>query len=179
MSNPEVTAEGSEATVHFGDQSYPAVVGKNGVTENKREGDWATPVGSFKVREVLYRPDQLDTPETEHATKAIERDDVWVDNPDHPKYNQPAKMNELESVTSHEKLWRDDHLYNVVVDLDYNRENPEPGKGSAIFMHVARNQENPAESPTDGCIAMRQEDLLELLKSLPKDAVIEIRPPKK
>jgi L,D-peptidoglycan transpeptidase YkuD (ErfK/YbiS/YcfS/YnhG family) len=172
----KVVVDGVSAKVSYGGKSYPGVIGRGGLITDKREGDESTPIGKFRILEVMYRPDRVDMPEINFPARALEPDDVWVDDPSHPKYNQPAKASEIEPEVNHEKMWRDDHLYNVVVDLDYNRENPEPGKGSAIFMHVARDQANPTETPTEGCLALSQSDLLELLASLPKEAAVDIQP---
>lgn len=156
-------------------KEYYVAVGRGGVTAKKREGDGATPAGSYRVLGVYYRPDKTEVPKSPFPTKALQKDDIWVDDPNHPLYNQPAKASDIEPGVSHEQLWRDDHLYDIVVDLDYNRSPAVPGKGSAIFIHLARDQKKPENTPTAGCIGMKRADLLELLGSLEAGSLIEIK----
>lgn len=131
----------------------------------KTEGDGGTPVGMFPLRRVLYRPDRLDAPATGLPVEAIKPDQGWCDDPAHPDYNRPVS---LPFAASHEKLWRDDGVYDVIVILGHNDDPPVPGKGSAIFMHVAR----PDYGPTEGCVALALEDLLDVLaKCRPGDTI--------
>lgn len=172
--NATVQANGTSAQITLGNQRYSAVIGRGGVTANKQEGDNATPIGSFRILGVMYRPDKLAAPKSAFPARPLEVDDVWVDESADPRYNQPAKASEVAPGVSHEKLWREDHLYDVIVDLDYNRSPATPAKGSAIFMHLARDQENPANTPTAGCVGMKKANLLELLAALRPDDMIDI-----
>lgn len=167
--NPEYPS----ATVTVGSTSYLAVIGKAGATNDKHEGDNATPIGTFGILQVYVRPEGAASVVTELPTVVMERDDVWCDDPTSPHYNQPLKLSEIGTL-SHELLWREDHLYDIVVDLDINRSPAVPGKGSAIFMHVARNQDDPTATPTAGCIALKREDLLELLRHVTPTTTIQI-----
>ncbi len=159
----------------YNDKSYPAVVGKSGVVpaDTKKEGDKATPDGEYGILGGYYRPDAIEKPVAQIELQPISPDDIWVDDQADPRYNSLAKAADASDV-SHEKLYRDDHLYNIVLDLDFNRTPAVPGKGSAIFVHVARDQNVPANTPTDGCIAFRETDLLEILRSLPQGGKISI-----
>lgn len=140
---------------------------------DKTEGDGGTPVGRFPLRRVLYRPDRLDAPATGLPVEAIKPDQGWCDDPAHPDYNRPVR---LPFADSHEKLWREDMVYDVIVILGHNDDPPVPGKGSAIFMHVAR----PAYEPTEGCVALALEDLLAVLAaSGPGDTIRINAPPDK
>ena len=150
-----------------GDKEYKCALGKNGVTANKEEGDWATPLGSFPIRRLFYRPDRLAEPKTDLVTVAIEPNYAWSDDPLMPEYNTLVR---LPYGGSHEKLWREDEVYDLVVELGYNDDPPIPGRGSAIFMHIAR----PGYTPTAGCIALAKEDLLELLMSVEKNGVVHV-----
>lgn len=134
----------------------------------KREGDGASPVGKWLMRRVYYRPDRLDAPETALPVVALTPDDGWCDAPDDPLYNRPIT---LPYPASHEKMWREDHVYDVVVELGYNDNPPMPGRGSAIFMHLAR----PDWSGTEGCVALALPDLLSVLKSAGPGSTVEIR----
>ncbi|MPY73025.1 MAG: L,D-transpeptidase family protein [Alphaproteobacteria bacterium] len=127
-------------------------LGATGITAAKREGDKATPAGRFALRRVLYRADRLAAPRTALPVAPIGTGDGWCDAPGDPQYNKPVT---LPYAASHERLWREDHLYDIVVVLGYNDAPPVAGKGSAIFMHVAR----PGYAPTEGCVALALADL--------------------
>lgn len=163
------------ARAEYNDKTYPAVVGKSGVVpaDTKKEGDKATPNGEYVILGGFYRPDAIEKPVAQIELQPISSDDTWIDDQADPRYNSLAKAADASGV-SHEKLWRDDHLYNLVLDLNYNRTPAVPGKGSAIFVHVARDLDMPANTPTDGCIAFCQADLLEILRSLSQDGKINI-----
>lgn len=143
----------------FNDKQYRCALGKGGARIDKQEGDGATPVGCFPIRKVFYRLDNLgNPPETIFPTQALAQDDGWSNDVNLPEYNQLVK---IPYNGSHEKLWRNDHLYDIVVVLGYNDNPPITGKGSAIFMHIARED----YAPTAGCVALAREDLLEILKT--------------
>jgi len=137
-------------------RSYRCALGRGGVRADKREGDGASPEGVFPLRRVLYRADRLEAPKTGLAVARIGRDDGWCDDPADPMYNRPVR---LPHAASHERMWREDGLYDVVVVLGHNDDPPVPGAGSAIFVHVAR----PDYGPTEGCVALALDDLLEVL----------------
>ena len=149
--------------------TVPCALGRGGIAVKQGEGDGITPVGSFALLSVMVRDDRLALPETALGVSIINKNDGWCDDPTSPNYNSPIT---LPHSASHEKLCRDDALYDVIVDVDYNRTEPIPGKGSAIFIHVAR----PAYAPTEGCIALALNDLLELLKSCDDETQLVISP---
>lgn len=141
----------------LGGRSWRCALGKGGLSTDKREGDGATPVGCFALRRGLYRPDRLSAPPLTALPMApLHPADGWCDDPGHPDYNRPVR---LPHAARHEVMWRDDGVYDVVVVLGHNDDPPQPGRGSAIFMHVAR----PGYLPTEGCIALALSDLLEVL----------------
>ena len=142
-------------------------IGRGGYTRSKQEGDGATPVGTWPVREGFYRADRIAPPETALPMRPIGRDDGWCDDPGDPRYNRPVT---LPFAASHETLWREDHLYDLVIVLGYNDDPPVPGRGSAIFMHVAR----PDYGPTEGCVALAPPDLIAVVRCLDTDSRIEI-----
>lgn len=133
-------------------------LGKGGViaAADKREGDGKSPLGTWGIRRVLFRPDKGGPPQTRLPTKALERDDGWCDAPDDPAYNRAVK---LPHPASAEQMWREDDVYDLVCILAHNDDPPVPGLGSAIFLHLAR----PGYAPTEGCVALSREDMLELL----------------
>ena len=145
-------------------------VGKNGVIagDSKREGDGASPAGRWEMRRVWYRPDRIEAPETALPVAPIGPEDGWCDASDDPAYNRPVP---LPYPASHEKMWREDHVYDVVVELGYNDDPPVPGRGSAIFMHLAR----PDWSGTEGCVALALQDLLNVLRLAGQGSAVEIR----
>jgi L,D-peptidoglycan transpeptidase YkuD (ErfK/YbiS/YcfS/YnhG family) len=141
-------------------------LGRGGVRPDKREGDGGTPVGRFPLRRVLFRPDRLAPPETRLPVAPIDPADGWCDDPGHPDYNRPVRR---PFPASHEEMWREDGVYDVVVVLGHNDDPVVPGAGSAVFMHVAR----PGYEPTAGCVALALPDLLRLLRDCgPGDAVV-------
>lgn len=136
------------------------VLGKGGVVsaEQKREGDGASPIGVWPLRRVLYRADRISKPETALAVAALEPDDGWCDAADDPNYNRLVKH---PYPTSAEKLWRDDHAYDVIVILGHNDDPVVLGAGSAIFWHLAQ----PDWRGTEGCVAVSLETMLAALKA--------------
>jgi L,D-peptidoglycan transpeptidase YkuD (ErfK/YbiS/YcfS/YnhG family) len=167
MNDIIVTPDG---TVSLGGLRFRCALGKGGVLPeaDKREGDGATPLGRYPLRQVFYRPDRIAPPQTRLPVQALTSRDGWCDDPLDPAYNRFVT---LPHGASHEKLWRDDAVYDVIVVLGHNDDPPVPGLGSAIFMHVAR----PDYSGTEGCIALALPDLLELLAVLRPATHIDLR----
>jgi len=155
-------------TLTFNGKTYRCAVGKNGFSAHKKEGDGCTPVGVFPLRECWYRADKMAMPETDLPLKIIYENDGWCDDPKAPDYNLPVK---LPYDFSHENLWREDDVYNLIVPLGYNDNPVVAGKGSAIFMHLAK----PDYSGTEGCVALKEPDLLEVLKLCDLGTVIDIQ----
>lgn len=144
-----------------------AVCGKGGVRADKREGDGASPAGTFPLLYAYYRPDRVTAPRSGLKLTPLRPEDGWVDDPKDPNYNRPVK---LPYAASHEGLWRTDGLYDIVVVIGYNTDPVVLGAGSAIFLHVAR----PDMAPTEGCIAVEQRPLLRLLPLLGPGSTITI-----
>lgn len=170
------TADDSGTTgwLSLGGQRVRCALGKGGVTSaaTKREGDGASPAGTWPIRELLYRPDRGEPPATALCARPIAPDDGWCDAPDDPAYNRPVKR---PYAASHEAIWRDDGLYDQVLVLGYNDDPVTPGKGSAIFLHIARE----GYLPTEGCVAISPKDMAELLAlARPGDAVAIEPPPR-
>lgn len=144
-------------------------LGRAGVRRDKREGDGATPVGRFALRRLLYRPDRFSAPPaTRLACLPIGPDDGWCDEPMDPSYNRQVK---LPYPARAERLWRDDGLYDLVVVLGHNDDPPRVGAGSAIFLHVARDD----GGPTEGCVGLARADLLGLLAAVDPRDCLEVR----
>ena len=150
-------------------QTCHCVLGWGGVCANKYEGDGVTPVGRWPLRSVYYRPDRISRPNTLLPTQALKPDDGWCDDPKNAAYNQHIKK---PFAASYEDLWREDGIYDLIVVLGHNDSPPQPDKGSAIFMHVVQ----PDLSPTEGCIALALDDLVEILEGSGPDTAIVIHP---
>jgi L,D-peptidoglycan transpeptidase YkuD (ErfK/YbiS/YcfS/YnhG family) len=148
-------------------KQYKCALGRGGVKKNKQEGDNGTPAGCYPLRMLYYRADRISKPETRLPVKKLTKRDAWCDDSADKNYN---KFVSLPYRGHTESLWRDDNLYDIIVPLGYNDAPAVPGKGSAIFMHIAR----PGYTPTAGCIALTQPDLLEILSSVEKDAKVQI-----
>ena len=149
--------------------AFPCALGKGGLiaAADKREGDGASPIGAWPVRRIYFRPDRIEPPHTDWTP--IKKTDGWCDAPGDARYNRPVS---LPYPASSEKLWREDHVYDLIVELGYNDDPVMHGHGSAIFMHVAR----PAYEPTEGCVALAKAHLLIVLGNLGVGDTIEIAP---
>jgi L,D-peptidoglycan transpeptidase YkuD (ErfK/YbiS/YcfS/YnhG family) len=133
-----------------------AALGRGGVRADKSEGDGATPAGLLPLRRVLYRADRGRPPSCAVPVEPLAPDDGWCDDPASPDYN---RMVRLPCPAHHEELWRADAVYDVIGVLGWNDAPVVAGRGSAIFLHVAR----PDFSPTEGCIALPEPVLREVL----------------
>lgn len=149
-------------------RKFRCALGKGGVVRDKREGDGATPLGRFPLREVLYRPDREAPPPTKLPLRALTPHDGWCDEPDAPTYN---RMVSLPHAHRYEKLWREDHVYDLILVVGHNDAPVISGHGSAIFIHLMRED----YAPTEGCIAFARDDLLAILATLERESELEIR----
>jgi L,D-peptidoglycan transpeptidase YkuD (ErfK/YbiS/YcfS/YnhG family) len=136
--------------------AFRAALGRGGARADKREGDGATPLGLLPLRRVLYRADRIAPPECAVSIEPLAPNDGWCDDPNDRHYNQ---MERLPYNASCEQLWRSDGLYDVIGILGWNDAPVLAGRGSAIFLHVAR----PDYAPTEGCIALVLSDLRQVL----------------
>ena len=165
--NLTVRREGAHYVLDWGAGARACAVGKGGVSEKSREGDGVTPAGAWPLRRVLYRADRLDAPKTVLPLVEIEEEDGWCDAPDDVNYNRLVQL----PYPSHaEALWREDGLYDVVAVIGFNDAPIVKGRGSAIFLHVAAKD----YAPTQGCVAVKKQDLLEALAQLVRGDRIRI-----
>lgn len=154
----------SEAIVHpdgrfeFQGRIRRCALGRGGVRVLKEEGDGATPAGLLALRRVLYRADRVPIPVAAVRREPIGAQDGWCDDPGHADYNRQIR---LPHPARHEELWRRDDLYDLVGVLGWNDAPVVRGRGSAIFLHVARGD----YAPTEGCVALSRADLLDVLRS--------------
>jgi len=140
----------------IGTETFRAALGRGGVRADKREGDGATPIALLPLRRVLYRPDRGWAPLCAVPVETIAPGDGWCDDPAHPAYNRPVH---LPIDASAEALWMVDPVYDIIGILGWNDDPIRPGFGSAIFLHVARDD----YAPTEGCVALALPDLRHVL----------------
>ena len=141
-------------------------LGKAGVGIKKREGDNITPKGTYKILNIYYRKDRIKKISSKLRLVAITKQMGWCDDPDSKYYNQLIK---LPTEYSHEKFFRKDNIYDLVLVLNYNMKPIIKNKGSAIFIHVAKKNKKTA-----GCIALSKMDLITLIKKIDKKTKIKI-----
>ena len=163
----KITVNCTKNELYFKDKTYKCTIGNAGFTNDKQEGDNKTPLGEFQLIELWYRADKLDKPTTNLPTRKIEQDDGWCDDVNDDNYNKHIK---LPYPANHEKLWRDDDIYDLIIVISHNREPIIKGTGSAIFIHLAL----PEYQGTEGCIALDRGDMLEILTKLEKGSSIKI-----
>ena len=134
-------------------------IGKRGIGYKKKEGDQITPLGRYKIKYILYRKDRVKKINSGIKTIAITKNMGWCDDPNSKQYNKIIK---LPSAFSYEKLYRRENIYDIILVLNYNMNPVLKDKGSAIFIHVAKNNYRK----TLGCIAVKRSDLLKILKEI-------------
>jgi L,D-peptidoglycan transpeptidase YkuD (ErfK/YbiS/YcfS/YnhG family) len=139
-----------------GTQAIPVVLGHSGIRANKREGDGATPRGRFRLVRLWWRADRHPRPRTLLPTARIDRHVAWCEDPTDGRYNRPFQRSANEPG---DRLWRDDALYDLIVEIGHNTRPRVAGRGSAVFLHIAR----PDRSPTAGCLAFQAKSLIQLL----------------
>ncbi len=155
--------------LRFIKHEFTCALGESGITTNKQEGDGATPVGTFALRKIYYRPDRWQTLDSTLPIEQITPHSGWSDDPKDKRYNRYIQT---PHPFRHENLWRDDAIYNILIVLGYNDSPAISGKGSAIFFHLA----HPNYSPTKGCIAISEKDMRYLLPHLKNDTKLTIQP---
>ena len=149
------------------DFEFKCSIGKKGITKNKVEGDKKTPKGIFKLGPLFYRKDRIKKPFTKIKSFVIKKNMGWCDDiKDKKNYNKLININKK---LHHEKLYRKDIKYDLVLLIKYNFNKNIVGKGSCIFLHLTNNYQ-----PTAGCIALKKKDFLIMLKLLNKESKIKI-----
>tara|TARA_Y100000590_G_C15704421_1_gene1008033 strand:+ start:349 stop:840 length:492 start_codon:yes stop_codon:yes gene_type:complete len=153
-------------TLEFNDFKFKCCVGKNGVKQNKLEGDKSTPKGTFGIGPVYYRSDRVKKPNTVIKTKIINHNIGWCNDVNSKYYNKEIK---IKKSVKHELLHRKDYKYDILLNIKYNYKKTIKGLGSAIFLHLTKNYQ-----PTNGCIGMKKKDFLILLKLINPKSKIKI-----
>ena len=148
------------------DFRFRCCIGKSGTKKSKIEGDNSTPKGIFTLGTLYYRKDRVEKPITNLKTKIIKSNLGWCNDPKHMFYNKEIK---IQKKIRHEKLYRKDQKYDYFLVINYNSKKTLPNRGSAIFLHLTKNY-----NQTAGCIALKKNDFLILLKLINKKTKIKI-----
>ena len=157
----------NKQTLEVDEFQFRCSIGKKGISKKKREGDKKTPKGIFELENLYYRKDRISKPQTKLKCIEIKKDMGWCDDVKNKyKYNKKIKVNNL---IKHEKLYRLDNKYDLIIPIKYNYKKPKVGFGSCIFIHLTRNY-----SPTAGCLALTKNDFLIFLKLIDKKTKIKI-----
>ncbi len=152
-------AQRSRGVLRAGPLVLPVALGRGGIKANKREGDGATPRGTFRLKRLWWRADRHPRPATRLPVTVIRPDDGWCEDPSDRHYNQRIKVPPKSDA---DRLARLDNLYDFIIELDHNTRPRIAGRGSAVFIHLAR----PGFAPTAGCVALDSNALLRLLARL-------------
>ncbi len=146
---------------------FRCALGEAGIKKKEKEGDSVTPKGTFEIIKIYYRPDRIKNITTDLKKIKIKKNMGWCDDSRSHFYNQQIK---LPNKFGHEKLFRNDNLYDLILVLNYNINPTIKHKGSAIFIHIAKN----SYKKTKGCIALKKEHLMELISRIKKNTKIKI-----
>ena len=141
-------------------------IGKKGIGYKRKEGDLITPLGEFNIKYILYRKDRVKV-SSKLKKKVIKKNMGWCDDPKSSHYNKLVK---LPFDYKHEKLFRKDNIYDIILVLNYNMKPVIKNKGSAIFIHVAKNN----FKKTEGCIAIKKRNLIKLIKEINQNTKVKI-----
>ena len=165
----KLIADSQANVLRTADRAVPCSIGRGGViaAADKREGDGASPIGTWPIRGMMFRPDRVTLPQgLSLPWRWIRSEDGWSDDVDDPAYNRPVRHPHNFSA---ERLWRDDGLYDVIVVLGHNDAPLRPGAGSAIFLHCWRDA-----ATTEGCVAIDRSALLTIVPRLVPGDALEI-----
>ena len=145
---------------------FKCAIGKKGISYKKKEGDLITPKGQFKIKYILYRNDRVKIA-TKLKKRVIKKNMGWCDDPKSKQYN---KLVRLPFIFSHEKLFKKENIYDIILVLNYNMNPIKKNKGSAIFIHVAKNN----FKKTAGCVAIKKINLIKLIKIIKPNSEVKI-----
>ena len=147
---------------------WPVALGRGGILANKREGDGGTPRGTFRPVRLWWRADRYPRPPSRLPVRRITPADAWCEDCADRRYNRAIQV---PAGQAGDRLYREDHLYDFVVEIDHNTRPRVAGRGSAVFLHLAR----PGLAPTAGCVTMPKEKFWQLLKKIGPRTQIDIR----
>ncbi|WP_148210696.1 L,D-transpeptidase family protein [Beijerinckia indica] len=171
VGRPAAGSNPSRGKILAGALVLPCALGKTGIKARKREGDHASPLGTYRLLGGFFRADRMPRPRSLVPLRVLRPDMGWCDDTRSFLYNRPMRLPaKVKSKLSHEVLWREDHLYDLMIILDHNQCPRVRGHGSAIFLHCAR----PDFVPTEGCIALPLPVLRKLLPRLSRGCTLRI-----
>ena len=153
-------------TLLYDEFIFKCSIGKNGRTTKKIEGDNKTPKGLYTLGPLYFRKDRVSQISTKLKKIEIKKNFGWCDDVKSKFYNKLIKVN---NKINHEKLFRNDKKYDLLIPIKYNSERPKKNKGSAIFLHLTSDYKK-----TQGCVAIKEKDMLILLKLINKKTKIKI-----
>ena len=156
----------NKETLLYDDFKFKCSVGKKGFSKNKKEGDYTTPKGIFRLGNIYYRADRLRKPQSKLKAIKIKKEMGWCNDPKSKFYN---KLIDIKLSVNKEKIYRKDNKYDYFLVINYNRKKIVKNKGSAIFLHLTKNFKSTA-----GCISVSQKDFLIIVKLLKKNSKIKI-----
>jgi len=157
----------AQGLIIAGPRAIRVALGRSGIKANKREGDGGTPAGRFRPVRLWWRADRLLRPRTALPARRITPDLAWCEDPLDRRYNRPFRRSASEPG---DRLRRADALYDLIVEIDHNSRPRIAGRGSAVFIHIARQ----GFAPTQGCVALARSDLQRLLARIGRKTVINI-----
>ncbi|HTO30280.1 MAG TPA: L,D-transpeptidase family protein [Pararhizobium sp.] len=155
------------ALVTFAGRTEEAAIGRSGITSRKREGDGATPIAPMRLIGGYIRADRVTRPQTALPLRFIPKNLLWCDDPRHALYNRPVNA---PFTPSHEKMRRDDGLYDICLVMDWNLRSRKRNGGSAIFFHIAKS----GYKPTEGCVAVSLPAMKRLLRFMRRGTVVRV-----
>jgi L,D-peptidoglycan transpeptidase YkuD (ErfK/YbiS/YcfS/YnhG family) len=150
-----------------GPLAIPVSLGRGGIRVDKREGDGGTPRGRFRLRRLWWRADRAPRPRTQLPVRPIRPDDAWSEDPADRRYNRPFRRGADEAG---DRLWRSDHLYDFIIEIEHNTRPRVAKRGSAVFIHLARE----GFAPTAGCVGLKRGPLMRLLARIGPGTRIQI-----
>ncbi|MBL6861085.1 MAG: L,D-transpeptidase family protein [Candidatus Pelagibacter bacterium] len=151
----------------YNNYKVKCALGKRGIGNKRREGDFITPKGNFKIKYILYRKDRIKRIQSKIKKIIIKKNMGWCDDPLSKNYN---KLIKIPSEYNYEKLYKKDNVYDIILVLNYNMNPVVKNKGSAIFIHVTKAN----YKKTEGCVAIKKVHLLKIIKELKNNTKIKI-----
>ena len=151
----------------FNNYKAKCSIGKRGIGYKRKEGDLITPKGKYKIKYILYRKDRVKKIQSKIKRIIIKKNMGWCDDAKSKHYN---KLIKLPSKFKYEKLFKKENIYDIILVLNYNMKPIKKNKGSAIFIHIAKNN----FKKTQGCVAIKKINLIKLIKEVSPNTKIKI-----
>ena len=153
-------------TLLYDEFKFKCSIGKYGTISFKKEGDKKTPKGVFSLGPVYFRKDRISKFQTKLKKIKITKNMGWCDDINSKYYN---KLFKIKNNVHHEKLYRKDRNYDLLIPIKYNFSKIKKKRGSAIFLHLTNDYKT-----TLGCVALKKKDMLILLRLINHKTKIQI-----